>query len=463
MTPIRPLVGVVVVNFHGDDRTVACIERLGQLTWPADGLEVVVVDNGSEPGFAAQVAAIAPGVRVIGTGRNLGFAGGCNVGLRALAHCDYIALLNNDALPDRDWLEPLVHAIESTGAGAATPKVLLDGRFAEVRLTTMSAAPPGGDPRELGVQLSGVRVGGRDVLEETQLRSGFWGWESDEINVGGRFSWTSSEAVLLVPLEDPDPARLELRLSCGHGVTEAEVLVSDQRTLLTVGIEPSWSSVGGISKGSHLVNNTGMVLLADGSTADRGFLELDQGQFDEPTEVFGWSAAAVLLSQGFVRDVGLFDDRFFLYYEDADLSWRGRLNGWSYHYVPTSLVWHEHSATVGEGSQLGLHLLARNRLLMLTKNAPAKLARAAVGELARDLVSAFRRDVLRRVVTGRRPIMGHVAQLARVAGGYGRLLPGTLAQRRRIRQPRAGRDGDVLAWAGSDAPGPGMRVGRENA
>ena len=49
------------------------------------------------------------------------------------------------------------------------------------------------------------------------------------------------------------------------------------------------------------------------------------------------------------EDVGLFDERFFLYYEDTDLSWRGRGRGWRYRYVPEARVRHIHAASTRRG------------------------------------------------------------------------------------------------------------------
>ncbi len=71
----------------------------------------------------------------------------------------------------------------------------------------------------------------------------------------------------------------------------------------------------------------------------------------------------MLLSARYLREVGTFDDRYFMYYEDTDLSWRGRLAGWRYCYVPESVVRHEHAASSKEGSALFMHYVERNRFL----------------------------------------------------------------------------------------------------
>jgi GT2 family glycosyltransferase len=75
-----------------------------------------------------------------------------------------------------------------------------------------------------------------------------------------------------------------------------------------------------------------------------------------------------------IEDVGGFDPRFFMYYEDLDLAWRARLRGWSFIYTPRSVVHHVHCGTSGEGSPLFLYYVERNRVLVSLKNAPLKLA-----------------------------------------------------------------------------------------
>lgn len=425
-----PLIGVVVVNYHREVLTLSCLEYLAAVDWPQDRLEVLVIDNGSSPGFEEAVSRGGLG-RVIASGWNLGFGGACNVGFDALSHCDHVLLLNNDAFPEQNFLAPLVETIERTGAGAVTPKVLLQGSWLPVSISTPAVRPGRGEPRVLGLQLSGARVDGREVMAESQLSSGFWGWEHDAVTVGGRFVWTGPKATLQLPAPERNgPVEVELRLSNGLAPTTAEVDMAGEVTALGVNIQPQWKSIGKIAERASLINNTGTELRPDGSIVDRGYLEPDDGRFDDPEEVFGWSGAAVLLSRPYLDDVGCFDDRYFLYYEDSELSWRGRLRGWRYHYVPASVVRHEHSATVGESSSLAQHLLARNRLVTLARHAPRRLAATAAAQIATDIQRAAWRDVIRRLLTLQRPIPDHTMALARIMIGAGRLLPGTLRARR---------------------------------
>jgi GT2 family glycosyltransferase len=445
-----PMVGIVVVNYFGGDRTSGCLESLTKLTWPSERLVVCLVDNGSEPGWADGIRRSFPAVRVVEAHANLGFGGGCNLGIASVPECDHVALLNNDAVPDPGWLEPLVEALDADPrCGAATPKVLLEGTFVTLRIRSTSAAPGGGDRRPLGVQLCGISIDGLDVTEEVELVSGFWGWEHDATTVGGTFAWTDGDAIARVALPASSvDGEVAVRLASGEGPKTAHVSLADAGIAAEVDVEvdihPAWSTVGPSGPGTAVVNNAGTVLLPDGSTADRGYLQPDDGTFDEPCEVWGWSGAAVLLARRYLDDVGTFDARFFLYAEDADLAWRGRLRGWRYRYVPTSVVWHEHSATTGARSPLTRHLAARNRLVMLTKDAPRDLLLPALRDEVRELSRAVRRDVLVRLVRFRRPVLRHAVHRSRVLLGFARLAPHAL-RARRANQPDA-KPGLTATW-----------------
>ena len=124
-----------------------------------------------------------------------------------------------------------------------------------------------------------------------------------------------------------------------------------------------------------LLNNTGVVLLDTDYGADRD-LRADAATRTEPDSVFGFSGGAALLRLDAVRAIGGFPTRFFLYYEDTDLSWRLRLAGWDIRYEPAAVVHHAHSATVDQTSDRFAFFNERNRLLMLTRCAPAGATRA---------------------------------------------------------------------------------------
>ena len=116
-------VAAVVLGWNGRDDTLACLRSLRAATYPT--LSVVVVDNGSTDGGPAAVAEEFPDATLIQLDENRGFAGGVNVGVEAAlaGGADLVMLLNNDAVADAGFLEPLVEAAEGR-VGAACSQIL---------------------------------------------------------------------------------------------------------------------------------------------------------------------------------------------------------------------------------------------------------------------------------------------------------------------------------------------------
>ena len=104
---------IVVLNWNGWGDTAACLASVRQLHY--DNTEVIVVDNGSTNDSVLRLRSEFPWANLIETGKNLGFAGGCNVGIRrALADgADFVWLLNNDTTVDPEALSRMVENAQS--------------------------------------------------------------------------------------------------------------------------------------------------------------------------------------------------------------------------------------------------------------------------------------------------------------------------------------------------------------
>lgn len=100
----------IVLNWNGWQDTVECLIALKESTYPNQN--VIVVDNGSTNDSVARIRTAHPDILLIESEKNLGFAGGNNIGIRhALAHgADFIWLLNNDTKPASNALSALVAA-----------------------------------------------------------------------------------------------------------------------------------------------------------------------------------------------------------------------------------------------------------------------------------------------------------------------------------------------------------------
>jgi GT2 family glycosyltransferase len=108
LTPV--LISVVIVNWNGKHLLGECLDSL--LAQGLGGVEIILVDNGSQDGSAEYVRERYAAVRVVSLPENLGFAGGNNAGIRS-ASGKYIALLNNDTKVDPEWLPSLLKEAES--------------------------------------------------------------------------------------------------------------------------------------------------------------------------------------------------------------------------------------------------------------------------------------------------------------------------------------------------------------
>ena len=99
----EPAVFIVVLNWNGLADTLECVRSLDALTYSKR--TVVVVDNGSANAEADRLEAAVPGLTVLRSGENRGYAGGNNLGIRyALERgADYIWLLNNDTVVSPGW------------------------------------------------------------------------------------------------------------------------------------------------------------------------------------------------------------------------------------------------------------------------------------------------------------------------------------------------------------------------
>jgi GT2 family glycosyltransferase len=120
---LSSLVSVIIPNWNGAIHLPACLDALRRQTF--NDRETIVVDNGSADNSLGLLAERYSEVEIVALPHNLGFAGGCNAGLRA-AHSEVLVILNNDTEVAPTWLAELLAALEQhPDAGMATPKVLL--------------------------------------------------------------------------------------------------------------------------------------------------------------------------------------------------------------------------------------------------------------------------------------------------------------------------------------------------
>ncbi len=94
-----------------------------------------------------------------------------------------------------------------------------------------------------------------------------------------------------------------------------------------------------------------------------GVDEVDHGQYDDIREIDFATGACMFLRVKALQEVGFFDERYFMYFEDVDLSQRIKRNNYQVLFVPNGLVWHKVGQSSKIGSDLNDYFITRNRLI----------------------------------------------------------------------------------------------------
>jgi GT2 family glycosyltransferase len=247
-----PSVAIIVLTWNQRDLTLECLESLVTVDYPSSRLQIVVVDNGSSDDTAQAIRGSYSNIEVLENGKNLGYAGGNNVGIRhALAQgADYVCILNNDTTAASNFLAALLGACcEHAGVGVVSPLVA-------------------------------------DMADPARI-------------------WALGAAV-------DQRTGMVTRLYAGDRVSA---------------LEPR-----------------------------------------APFEVDIASGAAMLVKGAVFERVGLLDEEFYLYFEEADWCLRARQAGYRILAVPSSVIWHHVSATLGQTSPVIDYYMARNQLRFIARH-----------------------------------------------------------------------------------------------
>ena len=239
-----PSISILVLNYNSMDHLPANLASLMALDYPADRLEIIVVDNASSDDSVAWVEANYLAVRVVPTGGNLGFAGGNNVGAEAAAG-EWLAILNPDMRVATNWLRELVRPLSTdpTIAAVASKVLSWDGThidFADAAINFMGwGCQPGYRSKHLeryneGKPLIFANGGAMLVRRQTFLDAG--GFDPDyfayyeDVDLGWRL-WLQGHQVVFAPQA---VAYHRHHGSWGEVADAKKWLLAERNTLLTL-------------------------------------------------------------------------------------------------------------------------------------------------------------------------------------------------------------------------------------
>ena len=176
-----------------------------------------------------------------------------------------------------------------------------------------------------------------------------------------------------------------------------------------------------------VIDSAGILLARGGYAFGRGHGEQDRGQFDAVVEVFGAAGASAFYRRRMLEEIGLFDDDYFAYNEEFDLSLRAQLYGWKCLYAPSAVIYHMGGESRAKHDQKFLiYYMECNRLLTIIKNYPAAMFFYFLPYLLKYELDIFYRLLLRFEI---QPIVARVDVL--------RMLPRMLKKRTKIQRERS--------------------------
>lgn len=179
-------------------------------------------------------------------------------------------------------------------------------------------------------------------------------------------------------------------------------------------------------KKTHL-DSTGDQYTVWGLPYPRGRGEDYSDKYDKDVWVFGASGGASLYRIKMLEQIGIFDEDFFAYYEDVDLSFRAQLAGWRVGYVPGAVVYHEIGATSGPIKGFTTYQTIKNLPWLFWKNVPPGRIFLKILPRFSFAYSSFIASAVAR---------GQLWPVAKGLAVYGVLLPKKLWQRYRIQKTR---------------------------
>lgn len=133
----------------------------------------------------------------------------------------------------------------------------------------------------------------------------------------------------------------------------------------------------------NIIDSCGIGVTWSGRSYNIGMGEKDSDKYSQDNHVFGACAGAAVYRKELLDQIGLFDEDFYMYVEDVDLSYRAQITGYKCVFVAKAKVYHLGSGSSGgKGSPLAFKMCMRNRWFFMYKNYPATKLLANIHRIA---------------------------------------------------------------------------------
>lgn len=359
---MRNFITIVTVNFNGKKYLGDFLDSAFSQDYPRERYEVLVVDNGSTDNSKEYIERNFPKTRIVKSEKNLGFGGGNNLGMKHAKGNLYL-LVNNDTILSRNTLTTLVDFFnkQKGKVGAVAAKLVLVDSYLPITIEEAFFS---------GCTIPKIAKPYSPNPYVISHDSGSLFNERIFIPINYELEQDVSINLHVKPFQ-----RNEFKVYLGKKVIFTGHLKSLGKSF---GLNINLTRTQLIKYKKNLIQNAGNFFFRDGSGRDRGALvikhkqyyEVDNGQYNKEEIIPAFCGAGVLLNKKALEDVGYFDKNFFMYYEDADLSFRLREKDWRIIYNPKSVIRHVHAGSSKEWSVFFTYNAERGRLLFISKHWP---------------------------------------------------------------------------------------------
>jgi GT2 family glycosyltransferase len=394
----HPFTSILIVNYNGQHLLNDCLNSVFAINYPKNKFEVILVDNNSQDDSVEFVKKNFPKIKLIRSQENLGFTGGNNLAYKR-AKGEYIVLLNNDTKVDKNWLSELVNTANSKKeVGIVSSKLLFDIPFIEVEISSPTDVKSNIiiDAHEYvpyGVILDAINCNTAEKNHYIWYKKGFY--EPIKGNYTSR--WTDGHGVVLLPFLDKKQEsynfsihgrpnsfneKLDIKIKCGNKILYSGVVNSKEVKQINLTIKREDIK----NQFIYLVQNAGNNIFKNGLGRDRGsvvkralnetkeFYDYDSSFYNKKVKLISMCGASCLIKREAINSSKLFDDAYFMYYEDVDLSLKIWKKGFDIIYQPKSIVYHKHRATTNkQTSAFFLSNVDKNHLFFLLTHFPLKI------------------------------------------------------------------------------------------
>ena len=366
------------MNYNGSRFLTECLKSLEHLDTEGHRVGVNVVDNGSTD-RSEEIVKSFPGFNFIPLRKNLGFSKGNNQGvrirLRQLANQnynpDYLMFLNNDTTVDRSMIVNIDKTFNSDEKiGIVGLRSLFMNDFIPLSMNSVLAKD----------QFVDIEVKGENIGRELRRYRVCKGHQIAENK------WRlSNDSCLFIPVVDSSLASFVSLQYFGMN-SSFSLLKSFYRKDNSFHkehlVKISQLSFDALpSQYVKLIQNAGSFVSTRFEAGDMGSFEIDRGQYDRDRELDAVCGVAMTIRAKLFEELGGFDENFFAYYEDTDLSLRARRKGYKCFYSGKALIHHVHAGSSGVGTDYFKFNVNFSRLYFLSKFASSSIYSQLLSEI----------------------------------------------------------------------------------